>query len=161
MTSPPLLGRHAMQHGVARNAGIVDDHRHGADLRFNLFQARSAGVITADIPFENRNAGFRLEFLRGFIVAAIVGGDPESAPFQFDGNCVAYPTRASCYHSHTGHVPSVKSFGGCGRHTALMVFSISLHKSALVKGTGFVQLWQGSYSPPPECRGANGTSRLS
>ena len=75
ITARPLLGLHAVQHGVARDAGIVDQHLDRADFGFDLLDAFGAGLEGRHVPFEHRNAGFGLEFLRRLVIAAVIGGD--------------------------------------------------------------------------------------
>ena len=66
----PMLGRHLVQHGVARDAGIVDEHVDRAERAFDVLDAGGAGREIADIPFEDGDAGLGLELLRGLVIAA-------------------------------------------------------------------------------------------
>ena len=43
--SQPLLGSHAMEHAVAGDAGVVDEHLDRTEIGRNLLQSRDAGVI--------------------------------------------------------------------------------------------------------------------
>src|SRR5262245_13226577 len=69
----PLLGLHAVKHGVARDTGIVNKHLDRTELSFDLFDALGAGLVGRHIPFEYRDAGLGLELLSGLVIAAIVG----------------------------------------------------------------------------------------
>ena len=41
----PLLRRHAVEHGVAGDAGIVDQHLDRAEIGLDLLEAGGAGVV--------------------------------------------------------------------------------------------------------------------
>ena len=71
----PLLMRHLLQHGVARDAGIVDEDLDRSDLVLDIDDALLAGEVIADVPFERRDLGFIAERLGGVVIAAVVGGD--------------------------------------------------------------------------------------
>ena len=75
-----------MEHGVAGDAGIVDQHLDRTDLGLDFLDALGAGLKGGNVPLEHRNAGLRLEFLRGFVVAAVVGGDLVAGRFQCLGD---------------------------------------------------------------------------
>src|SRR5262249_54292039 len=80
----PLLIGHAMQHGVARNACVIDDHRYRAELSLNLFESRNASLVVANVPFENGDAGFSLKILCGFVITPIICGNAKSAVLEFN-----------------------------------------------------------------------------
>jgi hypothetical protein len=77
MTRPNLrlLRLHAVEHGVAGDAGIVDQHFDRADFALDLFHALGAGLEGRDVPLEHRNIRLGFEFLRCLVVAVIDGGD--------------------------------------------------------------------------------------
>ncbi len=110
-----------MQHGVARDAGVVDQHVDGADFLGDLGAAGLAGSEVADVPLEDRDAGLDLELLRGGVIAGVVGGDAISRILECDGNGVTDAARSSRHQGDTSHVepPSNWSFvdllacGGC------------------------------------------------
>ncbi|MCY1245325.1 hypothetical protein D9M72_584680 [compost metagenome] len=82
----PLLGRHLVEHGIAGDAGIVDEHFDRPEVGFDLGDALDAGLIVGDIPLVDRDAGFRLEGLRLLVIAGVVGSNPISCILQRDGN---------------------------------------------------------------------------
>ena len=69
----PLLRRHLVEHGVAGDAGIVDQHVDRAEVGLDLADAGRAGIVVGDRPFVDRNAGLGLELRRRLVVAGIVG----------------------------------------------------------------------------------------
>ncbi len=71
----PLFRLHAVQLGVARDAGIVDQHVDRSELGLDLLDAGGAGVERRDVPLVDVDAGFGLEFLCRFIIAGVIGGD--------------------------------------------------------------------------------------
>src|SRR5262245_12687983 len=78
----PLLGLHAVKHGIARDAGIVNKHLDRTKFSFDLFYALSASLVGRYIPFEYRDAGLGLELLSGLVIAAIVGCNLVAGRFQ-------------------------------------------------------------------------------
>ena len=70
----PLLERHTVQHGVARDAGVVDQDLDRPEFGLDLLDARAAGLKGRHVPFEDRNAGLGLEFLRRLVVAGLLAG---------------------------------------------------------------------------------------
>ena len=78
----PLLRLHAVEHGVAGDAGVVDQDVDRAEIGLDLLQAGRAGVERGDIPFEDGDAGLGLELLRRLVVAAVVGGDLVARAFS-------------------------------------------------------------------------------
>ena len=52
----PLLEGHPVKHGVARDAGVVDQHVDGAEFLGDLGAAGFAGGVVADVPLEDRDA---------------------------------------------------------------------------------------------------------
>jgi hypothetical protein len=64
ITAPHCSGRHAVEHGVAGDAGIVDQHLDRAEIGLDLLEAGGAGIVGGDVPLVDRNAGRGLELLR-------------------------------------------------------------------------------------------------
>src|SRR5580704_1897275 len=64
-----------MEHGVAGNAGIVDEHFDRSELGLNLFDAGRTGLKVGNVPLVDSDTSCSLEFLRRLIVAAVIGGD--------------------------------------------------------------------------------------
>ena len=95
ITSDHCSWRHLLQHGVARDAGIVDQHLDRADLVLDIDDALLAGDVVAHVPFEDRDLGFLLEGLGGIVIAAIIGGDVIAGLLQSLGRsrrrCRAFP----------------------------------------------------------------------
>ena len=61
--------------GVAGDAGIVDQHIDRAEFGLDLLDAGDAGLEGGDIPFVDGDTGLGPEFLRRFVVAAVIGCD--------------------------------------------------------------------------------------
>src|SRR2546426_1218704 len=99
----PLLGRHAVEHGVAGNAGVVDQDVDRAELRLDFLQSGGASLIGADVPLEDRDSGRGLEFLRRLVVAAVIGGDLASGGAQGLGNRRADAARTAGDHRNACH----------------------------------------------------------
>ena len=53
----PLLRRHPVEHAVAGDAGIVDQHLDRAEVGLDLLDAGGAGIVVGDVPFVDRDAG--------------------------------------------------------------------------------------------------------
>ena len=71
----PLFRLHAMEHGVAGDAGIVDQHVDRAEIGLDLFERLDAGVVGGHAPFVDGDAGLGLELVRRLVVAGVTGGD--------------------------------------------------------------------------------------
>ena len=99
----PLLVRHLLEHGVARDAGIVDQHLDRADLVLDIDDALLAGDIVAHVPFKDRDLGFLLEGLGGVVVAAVIGGDLVAGLLQSLANGGADAARSTRDQSHPSH----------------------------------------------------------
>jgi hypothetical protein len=56
----PLLRRHLVEHRVAGDAGIVDQHVDRAEIGLDLLDAGGAGVVVGDRPFVGLDAGLCL-----------------------------------------------------------------------------------------------------
>src|SRR5262249_59661328 len=98
-----LLRLHAMEHGVARDAGIVDQHLNRTERGLYLLQAVDAGVVGGDVPFEDRDAGLGLELLRRLVVAAVVGGHLVSRRLEPLRDRLPDPTRTARHHRNASH----------------------------------------------------------
>src|SRR5512140_2622995 len=96
--------RHLLEHGVARDAGIVDQHLDRADLVRNADNALLAGDVVADVPFEHRDLGFLLEGLSGLVIAAVIGGDIVASLLQRLADGGADTARSSGDESYSPHV---------------------------------------------------------
>ena len=114
MTSSQLLAGHAVQHGVARDAGVVDEHVDRARGRWvTARHALLAGVVVADVELVDGDAGLGLELLRGGVVAGVVGGDAIALVLQRDGDRVADPARTSGHDGNSCHVDFLPRIGHC------------------------------------------------
>ncbi len=112
----PLLVRHLLEHRVARDAGVVDQHLDRADLVLNADDALLAGDVIADVPFEDRDLGFLLERLGGLVVARIIGRDVIASLLQCLADGGANTTRTSRDESHSPHnafLPLGALYGAC------------------------------------------------
>jgi hypothetical protein len=105
----PLLRRHLVEHGIARDARIVDKHLDWPELGFDLCYAFATGDIVGYVPFENRNAGHAVEGSRLLVIARITGSHLVAGILQRHGNGSANSTRSSRDQSHPAHVllPSI------------------------------------------------------
>ena len=75
-----------MEHGVARDAGIVDQHLDRAEFGLHLLHAVGASVKGRHVPLEHCNAGFGFEFRRRFVVAVVDGRDLVTGSLQCLGD---------------------------------------------------------------------------
>jgi hypothetical protein len=78
----PLIEGHLVEHAVPRDAGIVDQDFDGSEFRCDRPDACIAGGRIRDIEFIDGNSGLILEFVGGFIVAAIIRRDRVACFFQ-------------------------------------------------------------------------------
>ncbi len=92
-----------MQHGIARDAGIVDQDVDRAESLGDLGHALGTGVEVTYVPFVDRNAGLDLELLRGGIVAGVVRSDTVALVLECCGNGVANATRATSNNGNARH----------------------------------------------------------
>src|SRR5262249_1840123 len=92
-----------LQHCVARDAGVVDQHLDGPDLVFDVDDPLLAGGVIAHVPFEDRDLGVLLEGLGGHVVAGVVDGDVVTGLLQRLGDRAADAARTSCDQSHPSH----------------------------------------------------------
>jgi hypothetical protein len=99
----PLFRLHAMKHGVAGNARVVDEYFDGSDFTFHFLDAFGAGVIRGHIPFEDGNTGLGLEFLRSLVIAAVIGGDLVTCRLQRLGDRSSNSTGSPRYQCNARH----------------------------------------------------------
>ena len=100
----PLLGRHLVEHAVAGDAGVVDQHVDRAEVGLHLCEAGRAGVEIADVPLVDVDAGLGLELGRRFVVAVIGRRDLVAGGRQRFGDRRADAARAAgddCHSAHT------------------------------------------------------------
>src|SRR4029077_11310840 len=71
----PLLRGHAVKHGIAGDAGVVDQHLDGTEVGLDLLEPGGAGPAGADIPLVDRIAGAGLDLRRRRVIAAVVRRD--------------------------------------------------------------------------------------
>jgi hypothetical protein len=83
---PPLLGAHAMQCRVARDAGVVDQDLDRPQIGFDAAHAGRAGLEVGNIPPVRCDRALARELRRRLVVALIHGGDPMSGLFQRQGD---------------------------------------------------------------------------
>ncbi len=81
----------------------------GPNCDFDLLQPGDASLIIANVPFENRNAGFGLKLVGRFVIAAVVRSDLIAPVFQLNRNGVTDTARAACYNRNLAHNPSQKT----------------------------------------------------
>ena len=84
MTACQLSSDVLVQHAVARDAGVVDQHVDRAEIGLDLGDARLTGVEVADVPAVGRDAGRRGERLGRRDIAAIGGGDRVAGLLECD-----------------------------------------------------------------------------
>ena len=65
----PLLRLHAVEHRIARDAGIVDENVDGSDLALDLHQSLNAGIVAGHVPPEDGNAGLLLKFGGSLVIS--------------------------------------------------------------------------------------------
>jgi len=99
----PLLRRHLVEHGVAGDARIVDQHLDRAEIGLHLADAGDAGIVVGDRPFVGLDAGLGGEFLRRLVIAGIVRGDPVTGILQRDGDRGADAARSAGDECCSGH----------------------------------------------------------
>jgi hypothetical protein len=103
----PLLARHLVEHGVAGDAGIVDQHVDRAEIGLHLGDAGRAGVVVGDRPLVGLDAGLGGEFLRRLVIAGIVRRDLVAGILQRDRDRRADAARTAGDQCNTCHaIPS-------------------------------------------------------
>ena len=108
----PLLELHAVQLGIARDAGIVDQHVDRSELGLDLLDAGGAGIEGRDVPLVDVDAGFGLEALCRLVIAGVIGGDRISGRFERLTNGGANAARTPSDQRNAGHdvLPDPVSF---------------------------------------------------
>src|SRR5262245_17193025 len=94
---------HLLQHGVARDAGIVDQDLDRADLVLDIDDPLLASEVIADVPFERRDLGFLAEGLGGVVIAGVIGGDVVACILQRPADGGADAARSSRDESYPCH----------------------------------------------------------
>jgi hypothetical protein len=97
---------HLLQHCIARDASIVDEHLDGTDLVLDLDNALLAGDVIADVPLEYRNSGLLLKGFGGVVIAAVIGGDVVACLPERLANRGADAARTPCDQSYPSHALS-------------------------------------------------------
>ncbi|MNT53323.1 hypothetical protein D3C72_1904070 [compost metagenome] len=82
----PLFRRHLVEHGVARDAGIVDQDLDRAEFGLDLGDPLGAGLVVGDVPLEGVDARLRLEGLGLLVIAGIVRRHPIAGGLERDRN---------------------------------------------------------------------------
>jgi hypothetical protein len=67
----PLIERHLVEGGVARDPGVVDEHIDRTDLGLDLLDTGRTGIERGDIPFVDGDPGLGLELLCCRVVACV------------------------------------------------------------------------------------------
>jgi hypothetical protein len=112
----PLVVAHLLQHGVARDAGVVDQHLDGPDFVLDVDDPLLAGGVIAHVPFEDRDLGFLVEGLGRLVVAAVIDGDVIASLLQRlcgRGADTARAARDQSYPSHACPPLKKRFFGAC------------------------------------------------
>src|SRR5690606_32489112 len=100
----PGLLRHAVQHGILCDAGIVDQY---VDLSVSLVDAQDAllaGVVIRDVPGRDDDARLVMEALRTVDVPVIVRHHPIARSVQPLGDLRSNAAGSARDHSDTCHV---------------------------------------------------------
>ena len=105
MTARPLFRLHPVQHGVAGDAGIVDQHVDRTEIGLDLLHPVDAGLVRRNVPLVDRDAGFGLEFLRRLVVAGIIGRDPVAGGVQGLADRRADPSCPPVTNATRGMIP--------------------------------------------------------
>ena len=93
-----------MQHGVARDAGIVDHdfHRHFEIAGYGV-DACLAGGKVRHVPHIRLDASLVLEGFSGGDIAVINRGDPVPGMIEPPGDGRSYPARSTCDDCEPAH----------------------------------------------------------
>ncbi len=92
-----------MEHAVAGDAGVVDQHLDRTEIGRDLCQSRNAGFIRRHIPLVDVDPGLGLELGRDLVVAAVIGRNLVAGPIQSLRDRRADAARTARYHSHPCH----------------------------------------------------------
>ncbi len=99
----PLLGFHAMEHAVAGDTGVVDEHFDRAEIGDDRFEPLDAGFVGRHVPLVDVDAGLGLELGRRLVVAAVIGGNLVAGRLQRLGDRRTDTARSARYHRHPCH----------------------------------------------------------
>ena len=100
----PLLRRHLVQHGVAGDAGVVDQHVDRPELGLNLGHSPLAVLELADVALDDHDAELLGGGLGGRLVIGVAGRDLEAVRLQPGDDGVANAARPAGDHRHSRHV---------------------------------------------------------
>ena len=78
----PLVEGHLVEHAVAGDAGIVDEHVDRPEIGLDLLDAGGAGGGVGHVPLVGGDAGLGLELRRGLVVAGIGRGNRVAGRLQ-------------------------------------------------------------------------------
>ena len=92
-----------MEHGIPRDACVVDQDIHRPKLGLHLRQPLLTRLIARDIPLEDGNPGFLRECIGLFIIAGIDRRHLAACVLQRFCNRRTDTTRPARNHSHSGH----------------------------------------------------------
>src|SRR6202047_2024197 len=99
----PLLGLHAVKLRVARDAGIIDQNVDRSECGLDLFDAGRARLEGRNVPLEDTDAGFGLDFLRRLVAAAVICSDVEAGRLQTLADRSANAARTAGDECNAGH----------------------------------------------------------
>src|SRR6185437_1137175 len=100
----PLLRRHAVQHRVAGDAGIVDQHVDRAEFVDDALKAAIASFVVRHIEAVTADAGFLGAAARRLLIAAIHRGHFVPGALKLFGNGAADAARAAGDDRYPCHV---------------------------------------------------------
>jgi hypothetical protein len=93
-----------VQHRVAGDAGVVDQHVDGAEFGLDLGDRALAALELADIALDDHDAEFLGGGLGGRLVIGVAGRDLEAVRLQPGDDGVADAARPAGDHRHSRHV---------------------------------------------------------
>src|SRR5665213_18129 len=99
----PLLGRHAVQHVVAGDAGVVDQDLDRAESGLDLLHAGRAGREVGNVEFERGDAGLRGERLGRVVIAGVIRRHLVAGAGQRLGDGAADAARPARHDRHPCH----------------------------------------------------------
>src|ERR1700683_3267578 len=111
-----------MELGIAGDAGVVDQHIDRSEIGLDLFDACRAGLKRRHVPLVGGDAGRALEFLRGLIVAAVIGGDLITGCLQCFADGFADTACSASHQRDAGHdvLPVLSCPALCQASTSLL-----------------------------------------
>src|ERR1700688_4753051 len=144
----PLLGRHAVERGVARDAGIVDEDVDRARRGLDLGDARLARREISRVPLEDMDAGLGVEGLGGLVVAGVSRRHRATRGLERAAYGGPDPARASGNERHPCHLASLPN--------AVLLGDLSNHKTAIGNNSTRRPAWppsEGQALLPPSPQG--------